>query len=294
VRRMSPARLVRSLALCAALATAGAALVACSSSTESLPPPDGLTVSIKQGRLDVVVGRLVVRFENTGNAPVTIERFTVETPTLGLGLDRTKPFELGADDALAVRLDLPESICDAEPGPVEIDLAFTTSAGSGDGRLTADDPFDTVARVNAADCLAESVATVAAIVMPEHLRSTGTGAERRAFIDITIEPESSGDASMRIERVYGTTLLNAEGGTDWPLGTDVAAGDTPFTISLPVRPARCDAHALADDKRGTILPFEISTGDGRSGRLDVPASDVLKAELYAYYGERCGLQMPSA
>ena len=62
-------------------------------------------------------------------------------------------------------------------------------------------------------------------------------------------------------------------------------------ISLPVRPARCDAHAIADDKRGTILPFEIDDRR-RPRRADstCPSSDGLKAELYAYYGERCGLQ----
>lgn len=292
VRRKSPARPVRSLVLGAALATAAPALVSCASSTESLPPPDGLAVSIKQGRLDVVAGRLVVRFENTGDAPVTITGFDVRTPTFAQQLERAEPIDLDAHDAVDVRLDLPASDCDAEPGPVVVALGYNSAAGSGSGELTADDPFDTVARVNAADCLAESVAEVAAIVMPEHLRSTGTGAERRAFIDIEVVPEASGDASMRIERVFGTTLLNAEGGIDWTIGTDVAAGDAPFTLSLPVRPARCDAHAIADDKRGTILPFDISTNDGRSGRLDLPAADGLKSELYAYYGERCGLQPP--
>jgi hypothetical protein len=291
---MPRARPTRSFALCVALATASLAVVACSGPPAAPALPDGLAVAIQQGRLDVVGGRLVVRFENTGEAPVTIDGFTVETPTLGPGLERTKPFELMPDDAIAIRLDLPASICDAEPGPVVVDLTFATTAGHGEGRLTADDPFDTVARVNAADCLGESVVEVAAIRMPAHVRSTGTGAERRAFIDVGIEPAASGDASMRIERVYGTTLLNAEDGIDWTLGTDVAAGDAPFTISLPVWPARCDAHAIADDKRGTILPFEIATSDGRSGRLDVPASDGLKAELYAYYGERCGLEAPSS
>ena len=287
---MRRARLVRSFALGTALATSSAALLACAGPPPAPALPEGLAVSIQQGRLDVVGGRLVVRFENTGDTPVTVEGFTVETPTLEPGLERTTPFELAADDAIAVRLDLPASACDAEPGPVVVDLAFRTATGSGEGQLTAADPFDTVARVNAADCLRESVTDVAAIVMPDRLRSTGVGAERRAFIDVVIEPAASGDASMRIERVYGTTLLNAEGGIDWTLGTDVAVGDAPFTLSLPVRPARCDAHAIADDKRGTILPFEIETSDGRSGRLDVPAGDGLKAELYAYYGERCGLE----
>jgi hypothetical protein len=292
----------RMTALVAAAVAMPLALAACAPTTGSpasptLSTPDGLSVSIKQGRLDVVGHRLVVRFENDGDADVAVDGFVVETPTLDDGLVRSEPFEVAAGGALDIRLDLPASRCDDEPGPVVVTFDWhaaaqtdaPTEAGSSAGSLTADDPFDTVARVNAADCLAESVADVAAIVMPEHLRSTGTGADRRAFIDVVVEPAASGDATMRIERVYGTTLLNAEDGIDWTLGVDVAAGDAPTTLSLPVRPARCDAHAIADDKRGTILPFEITAGDGRGGRLDVPSSDGLKAELYAYYGERCGL-----
>ena len=172
---------------------------------------------------------------------------------------------------------------------MRVAVDWRTNGGSGSAELVADDPFDTVARVNGADCLADSVAEVAAIEMPEHLRSTGTGPDRRAFIDVGIVPAASGDASMRIERVHGTTLIEAEEPGAWEPGLDVSAGDAPFMLSLPVRPARCDAHGLADDKRGTILPFEIETADGRAGRLDVPSHDGLKAELYAYYGERCGL-----
>ena len=292
MRRMPRSRLIRRLAVIAALAIAPVGLAACAGGPTAPSMPDGLAVSVQQGRLDVVDHRLVVRFENTGNTPVTIEEFAVEVPTFEPGLEYSKPFELAGDDALAIRLDLPSSICDAEAGPTVIDMTFRTADGTGEGRLTADDPFDTVTRVNTADCLAASVAEVAEIVMPDHLRSTGAGTERRAFIDVELVPAAEGDASMQIERVYGTTLLNAEDGIDWTLGIDVAAGDAPFTINLPVRPARCDAHGIADDKRGTILPFEIVTNDGRAGRLDVPAADGLKAELYAYYGERCGLAAP--
>lgn len=290
---MPRARLVRSLVLGAALATLPAALLACASPAAPAAVPAGLAVAIQQGRLDVVADRLVVRFENSGDEAVTVERFDVATPTLAEVLERTKPFELAAGDAIAIRLDLPRSDCDADQGPVVVRVTTRTAGGDeATGDLTADDPFDTVARVNAADCLAESVAEVAAIVLPEHLRSTGAGADRRAFIDVAIEPAASGDASMHVDRVYGTTLLNAEDGIDWTLDVDVAAGDAPSVITLPVRPARCDAHAIADDKRGTILPFEIETSDGRAGRLDVPSEDGLKAELYAYYAERCGLELP--
>ena len=219
--------------------------------------------------------------------------FVVETPSLEPGLERTKPFELTPGDAIAIRLDLPASRCDAEPGPVVVRFDARTRIGTPDetGELVADDPFDTVARVNAADCLAESVADVAA---DRHARAPALDGRRRRSACVHRRRDRARGIRRRepcaSTRVYGTTLLNAEDGIDWTLGLDVAAGEPRSVISLPVRPARCDAHAIADDKRGTILPFEIETADGRAGRLDVPASDGLKAELYAYYGERCGLQ----
>ncbi|WP_022894496.1 hypothetical protein [Agromyces subbeticus] len=294
---MPRARLTRRLATCLALVTAAPVLglAACTPS----PPqglPEGLSASIQQGRLDIEARRLVVRLENDGEATVTVQRLEVDSPSLASGMVRDEPFEVAPGDALQIRMELTASECDAGDDPTHLVavvlLDVSTAGGSGtvSGELPADDPFGTLARVTGEACLADSVEQVATLTMPEHLRSTGSGADRRAFIDVEVVPAASGTGSFTIDRVYGTTLLNAEDGVDWPLGAEVAAGDEPFTISLPVRPARCDAHAIADDKRGTILPFAIRTSDGREGRLDRSSGDTLKSELYAYYGERCALQ----
>ncbi|WP_157008564.1 hypothetical protein [Agromyces laixinhei] len=302
---MSRARLNRRRASSVAAAFAAAlALAACTPA--ATPLPEGLSAQVKQGRLDVEARRLVVRIENAGGVPVTVERLEIASPSFTPAMVRDEPFEVGADDALEIRVPLSETDCapsggdadssDAAAPVATVVLDVTTESGAASGELTADDPFDTLARVVAADCLAESVERVAAIVMPEHLRVIGSGTEQRAFIDVEVVPAASArpsddvEGSFVIDRVHGTTLLSAESGAEWPLGIEVAAGGDPVTITLPVRPARCDAHGVADDKRGTILPFEIRTSDGRAGRLDRSSGDALKAELYAYYGERCGLQ----
>ncbi len=284
---MSRASLPRRLAIIAALVALPAALVSCTAAAPAAP--EGLSARIQQGRLDVEARRLVVLVENTGSTDLTIERLVFASPAFDDEMVHEEPFELDAGRALAIRIDLADSNCDvpAESGTVR--LGVVTPAGRTTAELAPEDPFDTLARIGDTDCLAESVASIATITMPDHLRSTGSGTERRAFVDVLVEPAASGSDSLVIDRVYGTTLLSAEDGNDWPLGTEVAAGDAARTISLPVRPARCDAHALADDKRGTILPFEISTSDARSGRFDRPSGTALKAELYAYYVERCGL-----
>lgn len=267
------------------------ALVGCAAA-EPAPPalPDGLVTSIQQGRMDVEARQLVVRVENTTAAPVTVEHLAFTAPALDGELAYDDPFELSAGEAIAIRIDIPGSRCDVPSAAGTVELAVVTDAGAATGTLTPDDPFDTLARLNNADCLAESVAAVAEITMPEQLRSTGSGPDRRAVIDVQVTPVASGSASMLLSQVANTTLLSNEAGAGWPLGIEVAAGSDPFTIELPVAPARCDAHAIADDKRGTIMGFDITTSDGRAGRLDRPSGDTLKAELYAYYGERCGLQ----
>lgn len=298
---MSRARLTRRLAMPLAAAVAVAAtvlgLAACAplARIPAAELPAGLSARVQQGRLDIEAHRLVVRLENDGDESVTVERLEVVSPTLAPGMVRGDSFEVAPGDALQIRMPLSASECGDESSPMPepeatILLEVAAPSGKASGELTADDPHGTLARVANSECLAESVEKVAAIGMPEHLRTTGSGAEQRAFIDVVVAPAASGDGSFVIDRVYGTTLLNAEGGVDWPLGTEVTAGGEPVTIALSVRPARCDAHAIADDKRGTILPFEIRTSDGREGRLDRSSGDVLKAELYAYYGERCGLE----
>lgn len=294
--RADPTRRRLAVALVAVVAAAGLAACAPRAADPGADPelPEGLAVSVQQGRLDVPQGRLVVHLENAGG-PVTVTSLEIRSPALEPGMRRDDPFELDADDAIDVRLALTPSVCDGDPGAIEIAIDVRTADGAEhSGALAPDDPFGTMARIADADCLAESAAAVAAITMPERLRSEGTGAARRAWVDVRVEPAASGTGTLSIDGVSATTLLGAEDGLDWPLDLDVAAGDAAFTIELAVRPARCDAHALADDKRGTILPFAVATGDGREGRLELPAGDALKSDLYGYYAERCGLAAPAA
>ncbi|WP_353827260.1 hypothetical protein [Agromyces sp. SYSU T0242] len=287
--RTAPRAVVVPLAL-----VVGCAIAGCAPAADAPGPlPDGLDVTVRQGRLDVPQHLLVVHFENSGD-PLTVEALTVRSPALAPGMERDRPFDLGRDDAIDIRLDLPGSVCEGDPTAVEVDVRVTSADGESlAGTLEPADPFGTMARIADTDCLAEAVAAVAAIELPERLRTSGSGAGMRAWIDVRVAPVPTGDGRLTIDGVAATTLIGDEGGQDWELGIDVAAGDEPVDAVLAVRPARCDAHALADDKRGTILPFDVAAADGRSGRLEFAAGPSLKADLYAYYAERCELEPPS-
>jgi hypothetical protein len=54
-----------------------------------------------------------------------------------------------------------------------------------------------------------------------------------------------------------------------------------------VRPARCDPHAVAEDKVGTLLPVELEVG-GATGVVKVAAPPALRADLYRFVAVACG------
>jgi hypothetical protein len=250
--------------------------------------PAGVTASVLQTRSDVVDGRLVVQIDNGTDGEFTIDRLDVSAPGLedGMVLDRQK--ELSAGKSVQLRLDLVPVRCGGDAGPATIGLEVQTSTGPASGTVVADDPYDTLAALQETGCLARSVEQIATFTLPERLRVEGAGEAQRGWIDISVEPTGDG-GSLTIAQILGTTLLSAEGGLNWAYTAEIAADDPPMTIELPVRPARCDQHAGAEDKRGTIIPLEITTSDGWSGLYELRSSQPLKDDLFTYFTERCNL-----
>jgi len=57
-------------------------------------------------------------------------------------------------------------------------------------------------------------------------------------------------------------------------------------VTLTLVPARCDPHAVAEDKRGTVFPLRVSV-DGTSGTVYVAADAEVKAALYDFVRAAC-------
>lgn len=250
--------------------------------------PEGVTASVLQSRSDVVDGRLVVQVDNGTEGELTIDRLDVSAPGLEDGMVLDGPKQVAAGKSVQLRLDLVPVRCDGDPGPATIGLELQSSTRPASGAVEADDPYDTLPRLQETGCLARSVEQIATFTLPERLRTEGAGEAMRAWIDIAVEP-AGGDGSLSIAQILGTTLLSAEGGLNWPYTAEIAATDPPSTIELPVKPARCDQHAGAEDKRGTIIPLEITTSDGWSGLYELRSGQQLKDDLFAYFTERCAL-----
>jgi hypothetical protein len=50
-------------------------------------------------------------------------------------------------------------------------------------------------------------------------------------------------------------------------------------VAIVVRPARCDPHAVAEDKVGTLIPLALDVA-GQEGVVKVAASPALRGQLY--------------
>lgn len=270
-----------------------------SESVESLP--GGITVAVQQSRSDVAQRRLKVSVTNDGPDPLTVTGLRFSAPQF------TEP-AVWPKDSTTVRpgttVDLPVALaspdCSAD-GPPTVTLRFLAAGTANDAdpreheaTVTPDDPFDRLPALRTEDCLAEAVAAVATITASGPVRITDVGGSPAAALDLVIAPTGAG-GSLRIDSVTGTTLLapadpaTGDRRDELTIGVTVDADAGTTTIPLTFVPNRCDAHAIAEDKRGTILPLHVTGPDGVTGIVPVPVDEATRSALYAFVAKACGL-----
>ena len=179
-------------------------------------------------------------------------------------------------------------------GPVvALRLADGPDAGSS-ATVQATDPYGVLDRNNAEMCLAQAAASVAAIRLEPDLEVSADG--HSAVMTLTITPRSTpgtanpGSAgTLTINWIDRTTLLGEDQSAPWPRSVSVQAGGGSQRYRLGIRPARCDAHAVAEDKVGTLLPLRVSAG-GRDGLLKVDAGALLRGRIHDFVTAACGRQ----
>ncbi len=255
--------------------------------------PDDVTVSVFQTRFDYGIRQLELKVSNGTDAPITITRAALESNRFANDAvwDRPQVIPPGAARDLKVLLAPP--VCDGAASTDVVALDFTLASGeSGSARVVPTDETSRLDAISAEDCLSVSVAQHAAIEPPSVVEWM-PGAQAPATLNFTVEPTSA-TGSLTIHFVKGTVLLSLVDPSGDPvyqedLELEFDASTEASVIPLQVIPNRCDPHAIAEDKRGTFFAFEVSTTDGTAGRLFVAVSDDVRAVLYDFYADYCGL-----
>jgi len=248
-------------------------------------------VSIKQYRLDYAPRALEVSVTNDGDRAITVTRASFDSPRFDGTTAWTRPTEVPAGTTRDLRVMLGSPVCDVrepvrEPrATVALELA---DGAAGVGSAVPADPFDTVAKVTAQDCIAEHTAAVADLAAGDTLRTEERGGELVALLDLTARPTGR-EGVVGVATAGRTTLVAPrDRSTGWSLGWAASAASGALLTTLEIVPSNCNPHIVAEDKRGTYLPLAVTLDDGESGTVFVGVSDTVREQIYAYVARYCG------
>jgi hypothetical protein len=269
-----------------------------SAGTPTAPP---LTAMVNQFRDNY--GKQIVEIQLTNNSShtITVQAAGLGTPLFAAGIAwRASPDGAGIPPGQAKSLPahLTAANCAAgtgtgSPGDAQDPVSVTVrlSPGGAHESLPATDPFGVLPRNNTEQCLARDAGSVATIGLGPALEISrdGKGALLRLSVrpSVRTPPEQQGGASrLVIERIDGTPLLAEDPARPWPLDLTVDAGGPAQELELGIRPARCDPHAVAEDKVGTVIPLRVRVG-ARTGILKIAADRDLRGRILDFVTVAC-------
>jgi hypothetical protein len=278
------------------LVGASLALTACTSpgsvaSPSSPPPtdlPPGVHVEVYQNRFDYAERVLEIRVANEGDSDLDLVSAAYTSPHFDSAATYDSGVLIAAGRTIDLRVPLADVVCDGGDSPDAVELTWRVpGGGTASASVKPVDETSVIERIVAEDCVTRSVTDVLRIIPPDVLRVVGIGADSVAWVDVTLQPTGAA-GSVSIDYVGSTVLLTSVSGADWPAGITMDASSGIRTVSLDLRPTRCDPHAIAEDKRGTVFPFAVSTSAGFSGTYDLVVSDALRSQIYDWIPARCG------
>lgn len=292
----------------------GAAAVACTAgdatpSATRGPVPDDvaarLVVEVAQGREQYAERE--IRLEVTNGSDETMTLLSGALHAEGFGPSRPtkegRTLVLRPGTTRAVYVALGEARCPgprAEPGaatPATTPSATITLALGGGDELgqptdvTVDevgDPVGHLARNHTADCAEAAVAAGVRLFVEPDVPVEMRDGESVALVTLRVEPVEGGPEVV-LDRVAGTTLMSnpdPRGGASGWVGPDLA-GQRSGAVVLAVVPARCDVHAVAEDKRGTFLPVTVRVDGAVQQPVHVPMPDPARSDFYSFVADYC-------
>lgn len=271
-------RSLTGLVLTAALLLAGC------SGVETTDAPDGMQVHLDQSRIKRQTREVFLRVNNPTEKPVRVTAFRLTSarfdPVAWKG-DET----IGAGYVRDLRFQLPQSRCGTDlDGHVRLDYRI----GDGDTRrstLSVDDLYGTVGLAMDRDCARTTLDGAADLETGEPTTTT-VGSQLTLTLPVTLTPTGRKD-DVAFGGYESTVLFNVEPAPGRPVVLTGEAKDVPLTLV----PARCDAHALAEDKVGTLIGVRVEAPTLPEGTsFYLPISAATRTALHDFYADACGLR----
>jgi len=280
----------------------GSGTPASPSASASVAAP--LTAEISQFRDNYSRQIIEIQLTNTTGEPVTVLAAGLRSPLFASRISWTAAAagtELPPHQTKSLPARLPAASCPDQAAEqsragqpsAAVEVLLASAAGAPGKTVTTDaaDPFGVLARNNGEMCVAQAAAAIADLRFGPALELSPDA--RTAFLHLLITPRNSAtdpaDRALTINSVGGTTLLEEDPSAPWPSGLRIGATGPARELRLGIRPARCDPHAVAEDKVGTLIPLHVSVA-GREGVLKIDAGAQLRGRIYDFVTSACGRQ----
>ena len=272
-------------------ATLGFAGCAPAPPTDTYGADGGIEVNVVQGRDDRGARIVAIEITNHRDDEIDVTRAELSGAQLREPAvwDRGMILRPGLTVDLRVQLGAPTCpLADSLAPSVTVEFATTSGV---ERRVSGEpgQPSGVLTRIAGEDCLIEGVEGQAQI----SVRSVEyePGAHQPAVLVIAVQPTEL-DGRVTLVAVTATVLLalvdpDGHYSQRYELGRVLERGGDSSDLRIALVPNRCDAHAVAEDKRGTFIPFEVTSDSGLAGTYFVRVPDEEKGKLYAFYADYC-------
>ncbi len=302
VLRAAAATVLLGAAASCSSGTAGGTASPASATASATPITTGpVTAEISQFRDNYSKQIIEIQLTNTTGHALTVLGAELTSPLFAAPIiwsARTGGIELPPGQPKSLPAPLPAPDCGSPAGTgatsgaagdahVSLRLATPEGAVPVPAMAQATDPFGVLARNNSELCLAREASAVATIALDPGLEVAADG--QSAVVRLLLQPRAAGAGELVIDRIEETTLLAEASQAPWPRSVTVRAGGAPAQVRLGIRPSRCDPHAVAEDKVGTLLPLQVRVA-GCEGIVKIDAGSQLRARIYDFVTKACGRQ----
>lgn len=278
---------------------AGALLVvlsACQTSDDTEPAPveaalpSGLSMHVDQSRLERNGRQVFVRIENDTRRSLTVESLRLTSPRLPQ-IRWTGREVVGPTYDGDIEVELPTGRCGTD-----VDASARIVYRLGDGPRTvstapADDIYGAIGLMADRDC-AETTLTTAADVEVGSPVVRGEGLDSVLELPVTMTPTGR-STGVRFAGFESTVLFRQTSDSPADVSVPLDAGDPATTQVLTVIPSRCDPHALAEDKVGTLFGVRVrGPGVADDALYYLPLTRAQRTALHDFFGTHCGFSSP--
>jgi hypothetical protein len=259
----------------------------------SAPPSVALTATLYQTRMDVAARQVEVRLANDTDADLTLRAVRLVSTDFAAPMPYAKEGSiLGAGRVVDLPVALADPVCGDQPTSHTVHLDYLLPDGrTGSVQVPAADDTGQIEALHADECFQAEVAETATLAIPDPplLREL----DGIPVADLTVRVEPTGESGiLEIGRIGSTTLLQqvdprtGERLRDGYAVDLTVAGSDATSFTFTVVPGRCDAHAVAEDKQGTLFRLDVVL-DGEAGQVIVASPPAVTAALYDFVREAC-------